>query len=548
MPSRHDLQDELGQTTVVPIGRARGGRAREIYELISGMELYCCSGVLAVLVVGRALYARTTAFHTHIRRALGDPALAAIVINSASDAVDLSKLPTYTPPPRETTHPEGEEWRETLQYRLADGEQVLRGNALNVSTILLNHPEWRGVIAYDLFGERVVTRRPPPWPEELRPTDAHIGAWRDLDDSLLSEWFQLREGSDMGRDALRAGLSVAAARLGYHPVREHLDSLVWDGVPRLDRMLPDYMRTPDTLYEARVGACWMRQAVARVYEPGCQADYALIFEGEQGVGKSSALQALVWDPALYADSGVDVTNKDSYENLRGKWIYCLSELASMTKGDVERWKNYITSRQDSYRRAYGDRSQDYPRQTVFCGDTNRQRYLSDASGARRWWPVAVGSAIDVARIARDRDQLWAEAVATYRSGAPRWLDTSGVELLAREQQSARQVDDPWTAIIASWLAAPTQSLASEETSVDAWGIPRLKVSEHTTPLDLSAGLLVGDVLAHALHLRPEQMRGEPSTRVAAILRQLGWTSERRMMDGVRAVRWFRPQEASAADT
>jgi putative DNA primase/helicase len=527
--------------TVIPIAsKTKASKASAILSLIRSFEgLHNASGVLAVVTVTTVIRARTPAFHALVRQRLADPDAAAVTINAASDAVPLAGLPVYIAPSAAKEQEPGEEWRTQLQWRTVGhddaGEpiRIVKSTPENVATYLLNHSEWKGVVAYDLFRECIVTRCVPPWPDEHRPVSAKPGPWRDEDDSLAVAWFSRVEGVDFGAEALAGGLSIAAGRLEFHPVREYLDSLEWDGTKRIETFLPVYMKTADTKWERRIGPAWLRSCVARAYQPGCQVDHALVLEGDQGRKKSTAFEALVPCPDWYADSGIDVTNKDSYEALRGVWLYCIGELASLAKGDVTHWKNFLTSKHDHYRPSYAKRTRDFLRQTVFCADTNKERYLNDATGNRRFWPARVLATIDVDAIRRDRDQLWAEAVATYKANVAWWLDDDGAEQLAKEQQAGRMTEEPWETIVAAWLATPTR----EETE---------QGHAYAVPHDITKGVLVADVLRHALHLKPEQMRGEPTNRVGAILGRLGWTSRRCEVDGVRAVRWSAPVVANEA--
>jgi len=421
-------------------------------------------------------------------------------------------------------------WHQKLVQREVKGGIATEPIGANVTTILRHHPEWSGVVAYDEFRETIVTLRPPPWHAEDAPAVCKPGPWTDGDDARLTAWLARSQWQlNMPASAIDQGLATAAEQCAVHPVRDYLDGLVWDGVERIDVFLHSYMHTSNTLWEQKIGAMWLRSCVARIYQPGCQVDHALVLEGEQGLRKSTAFEALVPERFWYADSGIDVTNKDSYDALRGVWIYCIGELASLAKGDVERWKNFLTSKHDHYRPSYGKRARDFLRQTVFCADTNKDRYLTDATGNRRFWPVKVLSRIDVDAIRRDRDQLWAEAVHTYKAKQPWHLDTDGGDLLAREQQAARMTEEPWETIVADWLASPTHTVFDG-------GTP------HPEPLDLGRGLLVAEVLQHALKIKPEHMKGEPVNRVAAILARLGWTNRRSKVGGARAMRWYAPAD------
>jgi predicted P-loop ATPase len=193
-----------------------------------------------------------------------------------------------------------------------------------------------------------------------------------------------------------------------------------------------------------VGAKTLIAAVARAMKPGCKVDTMLILEGPQGLRKSSLIAALVPDEAWFADDlGADIGDKDAQQGMRGKWIVEFAEMANMARSQVRKVKQFLSSRVDRYRPSYGHRTQDFPRQVIFIGTINPEGggYLADRTGGRRFWPV-VCQRIDLARMQTERDQLWAEAVARYRQEEPWWLDST-TEALAKEEQAARQFDNPW---------------------------------------------------------------------------------------------------------
>ena len=313
------------------------------------------------------------------------------------------------------------------------------------------HLRWNGLL-------RAAEGRDLPW---------HPGGgwreWTDADDLQLANWCQERRVYVKPRTTCAAAVQVAASDRTCHPVHERLDTLAWDGKPRLNRWLFDYLgatvevRDGDVeeahqkriRYLEEVGRRWMISAVARVFKPGCKADHALILEGPQGALKSTAAATLALEPAWFADEIADLGTKDSAQDLRGKWIIELGELSAMRRGEVERVKAFLSRREDHYRPSYGPRSQDFPRQCVFIGTTNADTYLADETGGRRFWPVKVG-AIKIDALSRDREQLWAEAVVAYRQGERWWLERE-VEDAAREEQEERRIDDPWEQHVLAWL-------------------------------------------------------------------------------------------------
>jgi putative DNA primase/helicase len=347
-------------------------------------------------------------------------------------------------------------WRELLLTRVdAKGNIVVVPNVSNAITMLRYHPKWRGVLEWDAFGERIVTRRPAPWHPTVAPFELAAGGLRETDTARITDWFARNEHLTIGAKVVEQGVAVVAEASAFHPVRDYLQSLHWDGVKRLPTWLSTYCGVEASPYAAAVGARWLISAVARPMDPGCQLDCCLIVEDpRQGTGKSSAFRALVPDPSMYSETGVTLGDKDSYQALHGAWIYLLDELDSLRRSDVTRTKNFLTSVKDHYRPSYGRVARDFARQNVFAGTTNAERYFADRTGNRRFWPVRTRGEIDVAAIRGVRDQLWAEAFDRYANGERWHVDTPELRRLCEEQQADRVADDPWEQLVGEWLAEP----------------------------------------------------------------------------------------------
>src|SRR5207302_2361727 len=169
-------------------------------------------------------------------------------------------------------------------------------------------------------------------------------------------------------------------------------------------------------YFEAAGPKFLMGAVARVFAPGCQMDTILVLEGDQGLGKSTAVQFLGGHEWVRDITG-ELHTKDAALNIQGVWIGEMAELASIRKSDQEIIKGFISRRIDHYRPPYGRNSVDRPRHTVFIATTNESEYLQDPAGARRFWPVEC-TRIDLVGLERDRDQLRPEAVGLYRARKP----------------------------------------------------------------------------------------------------------------------------------
>jgi predicted P-loop ATPase len=245
----------------------------------------------------------------------------------------------------------------------------------------------------------------------------------------------------------------------FHPVRDYLDALRWDGVNRLESWLTRYMGAPESPYSKAIGRMFTIAAVARVYEPGCKADYVVVFEGPQGAGKSRACAAL--GENWFSDSLPDVTqDKEAAQHLRGKWIIEISELSALGRAEAGALKSFISRRTERYRPPCGREEVIEPRQCIFVGTTNRSTYLGDDTGGRRFWPVKVGR-IDINALRADRNQLFAEAVAAYRNGEQWWPDEAFERDHIRAEQEARFEVDAWESAIDRYLVDRDRVQVSE---------------------------------------------------------------------------------------
>lgn len=390
-------------------------------------------------------------------------------------------------------------------------------NVANVLHVLSQHPAWKDVVAYDEFSERVITLRPAPVRVQDAPISHDAGEWTEADSVRTAAWLATHAGFEPSVATIDAAVIAAAGRRAVHPVRDWLAGLSWDGVARLDWFLSRYLGAEQTEYAAAVGARWMTSGVARVWTPGCKADHVLVLEGPQGRGKSTALRILASD-RWFADTGLVLGDKDSYQNLRGVWVYELSELSGIRGRDAERIKSFLSSPADRYRPSYGRYVRVYPRQTVFAATTNEHGYLRDPSGGRRFWPVRCGRA-DLEALARDREQLWAEAVARYRAGEPWHLDAPNLVFAAGLEQQDRFEHDDWEDIISGWLSTARRA----------------------------GGFSTTDVLIDALGFQPSRIQKADSKRVGHVLRRLGYTPRQFRREGKRCRLYFPVESTGEAE-
>lgn len=355
------------------------------------------------------------------------------------------------PPSRKESRPLPQEEAEELAEALVDdgaaeldrdGNGKPKPTVKNVVTVLEQHMAG-GLVGFDEFGNRAVFLK-----------DTLYGGRKgreltDNDDLHLMHHLACKFGVEPSQDTCLKAHAIVAQRYKFHPVREYIRAAEWDGKPRLDGWLSKaFGATGPADYVRAVARKTLVAAVKRVMEPGCKFDYVLVLEGDQGKGKSRALSTLAgrdW----FTDNLGDIHQKDVVDQMTGKWVIEMAELASIRGRENEHVKAFITRQVDRVRPPYGRRSQDFPRQSIFIGSTNNQEYFTDETGNRRYWPVGI-TEVNVAWLKRHRAQLWAEALTRYELGEDVYLKPEIEALAAREQEKRFEVDD-WEAEIKKYV-------------------------------------------------------------------------------------------------
>jgi putative DNA primase/helicase len=322
---------------------------------------------------------------------------------------------------------------------------------------LARDPAWAGVLALCELDQRIVFRRPPPF----RGGD---GDWtigtpvreRDVDEMRL--WFEEVRGVSFGKQRIVDALRLVAHRNAFHPVQQYLETLSWDGVPRVDRWLEDYCAVvPESTNHASlvrsVARKWLLSCVARAMTPGCKVDTMLILEGRQGIGKSTALSALAGE-GLHSDAAIDFGSREACQVLQGIWIFELAELDAILRRDTSTIKAFLSRASDRFRVPYGRTAETVPRSVVFCGTVNHGSYLRDTTGNRRFWVVRCDGPLDTEGLRVARDSLWAEAVHLYRQGESWHLDAAH-EAGMRDEHESRLEEDPFEERLAAWTSPRT---------------------------------------------------------------------------------------------
>lgn len=356
----------------------------------------------------------------------------------------------------------------------------------NALIILRNDPRLKGLFALNRFSLREIATRNMPW----RRIDDKSRSLKDSDDVGLRHYIEQKYNL-RSKQAVQDAMMMIVEENGFHPIKDYFADLVWDGVPRVDTLLIDYLGAADTPYVRAVTRKFMVAAVARILTPGCKYDYVLTLVGSQGVGKSTFFARLGGE--WFSDSLGSIQSKEAYESLQGAWIMEIGELAGLRKADAEAVKHFVSKTEDRYRVAYGRRTESFPRQTVFAGTTNIPDFLNDPTGNRRWWPVEVNATSATYNVHDDLKpsvvaQVWAEAIELFGKGEPLYLDRS-ISDDAYTVQAEHRVKDERSAIVAKYLDTP---IPEDWAAMDLWarrqwlaepgdgGIPRTKVK----PLDI----------------------------------------------------------------
>jgi predicted P-loop ATPase len=311
----------------------------------------------------------------------------------------------------------------------------------------------------------------------------------DADVTEIQERLQHAGIPRLSKDVVHQAIDLRAVECAFHPVRQYLEGLSWDGEPRLFQWLETYCGAARTEYTAKIGEMFMTAMVARIFEPGCKADYMLILESKQGELKSTACAAL--GGKWFSDNLPDIREgKDAAQHIRGKWLIEVSEMHAMGRAEAALLKSFVTRTTERYRPPYGRKEVIEPRQCVFIGTTNEATYLRDPTGSRRFWPVRTAT-IDVDNLAAGRDQLFAEAVHRYRAGAKWWPDRAFEREHIKAEQDQRFEADAWEEAIGDFLRNRSE-------------------------------VRVGEIARDALLFETNRIGRADQNRITSVLTQFGW--------------------------
>jgi putative DNA primase/helicase len=292
---------------------------------------------------------------------------------------------------------------------------------------------------------------------------------------------------------LHGMVELVAREHSYHPVREWLDGLAWDGTERLDGWLTRWLRVDDSPLVREYARRFCVGAIARVMQPGCKLDTALVLHGVQSAGKSSFCAAFAHREDWFSDTKLEWDSKDRFQQIQGVWLYEMGELSGMGKADTNSVKNFLSSQVDKFRPSHARHVVRRPRQCAFIGTTNDKDCLSDPTGDRRFWVVTTRlerMGIDLDLVRAEHEQVWAEAVAAYRAGE-RWHLSRELDGARHEANAAYRREDPLTQSLATFADEQRFFTVSE-----FWTHLELPLTQLTASVVSRIGLIMAEIDTH----------------------------------------------------
>ncbi len=327
-----------------------------------------------------------------------------------------------------------------------DNKGKIKTTIDNILLICANDINLKNKLALNKFSNKAILLKDVPWRKISNGKE-----FKDVDESGLRYYLE-NVYNITGKSKIEDALALTLENNSFHPIKKYFDTLVWDGVKRAETLFIDYLGAKDTEYTRAVTKKALTACVARIKEPGCKFDYVLTLTGAQGIGKSTIFKKL--GKSWFSDSFTTVQGKEAVEQIQGYWIIEMGELASLKKAELETTKHFISKREDVFRKAYGRRTEEYPRQCVFFGTTNVNSFLTDNTGNRRFWVVETmvqTPTKDVFTIDNDTvNQIWAEVLHLYNNGEKLYLPKE-IEIQAKEVQEKHKVIDERAGVVEEYL-------------------------------------------------------------------------------------------------
>jgi predicted P-loop ATPase len=406
--------------------------------------------------------------------------------------------------------PAGNHWLTRTQR---DKYREPRPNLYNAMLAIRSDPQLTSIFAYDEMQRATILVGPVPGVDGADTHAFERRSAQDTDVAAIQEFLQRAGLEKMGKDTTHQAVDFRAVECRFHPVRDYLNGLKWDGEARVATWLSRYLGAEDSEYHSAIGRMFLVALIARIFKPGCKADYMMILEGPQGVMKSAAC-AVLGGP-WFDDNLPDIRTggKEVAQHLRGKWLIEIAEMSALDKAEASALKAFVTRSVERYRPAYGRKEVSEPRQCLFIGTTNKKAYLRDETGGRRFWPVKVNT-IKIDELIRDRDQLLAEAAKLYRAGSRWWPDVAFERDHIAPQQEARYEADAWEDLIVARLDAVKET------------------QNHPKGLKITVQQIADELLVKTDKLGTAEQR-----RISSAFERAGWERGSR---GTKGERWWVP--------
>ena len=293
----------------------------------------------------------------------------------------------------------------------------IRNSIRNCLTVFQNDPLLSGAIAKNLLTERT---------DIIKPIGYHRTgtAITDTDMNYLLLYLEETYGLTSEKK-IAAAIGIAANENGYHPIRDYLNGLSWDGTERIRTCLHHFLGADSDQYTYEALRLFLLGAIHRAFHPGCKFEVMLCLVGGQGAGKSTFFRLLAVKDEWFSDDLRKLDDDNVYRKLQGHWIIEMSEMiATANAKSIEEIKSFLSRQKEVYKIPYETHPEDRLRQCVFGGTSNALDFLPlDRSGNRRFLPVMVYPEQAEVHILEDEaasrayiEQLWAEAMTIYRSG------------------------------------------------------------------------------------------------------------------------------------
>lgn len=389
-------------------------------------------------------------------------------------------------------------------------ERTAKGEILaskeNVSMALRRPDVCECDLRYDSFHDQVMLSSPG------------TNKWRPFKDTDFTHLcLVLERGAtgfkDIPKERIRDTVAYVAEAYTFDSARQWLEAQIWDGVPRVSTFLPKFFGTTDTPYMQAVGMYIWTAMAGRVMTPGIKADMAPVAVGAQGLGKSSTVAAMVPSPDFFLELDLGCKDEELARLMRGKLMIELGELNGLRAREAEHVRAFITRQYEEWVPKYREMQVRYARRCVFFGTTNKDEFLTDEAGHRRWLPFRAGPC-DPQGVIDNCGQLWAEGLHLFNLNGVMWKRT---EELARGEHDAFVVRDAWDELVETWLLTP-DGLTNEK------------------PIDnpfTAVGVLTG-----ALNMKPAVINQSAKDRMARVLKELapklGFAKGKRVINGKQA--------------